>query len=73
MCCFFLLYLQFIQYLKILFVLISKLAVYLGGKTPSKLLSYKVNCSAAAESNASAELMLFISFACVSINGGKLL
>lgn len=54
-------------------VSISKLAVYLGGKTPSELLSYKVNCSAAAESSASAELMLFISFACVSINGGKLL
>lgn len=55
------------------FVSISKLAMYLGGKAPSELLSYKVNCSAAAESSASAELMLFISFACVSINGGKLL
>lgn len=32
-----------------------------------------MNCSAAAKSSASAELMLFISFACVSINGGRLL
>ena len=59
--------------MKILFVSISKLAVYLDGKAPSELLSYKVNCSAAAKSSASAELMLFMSSACVSISGSKLL
>lgn len=54
--------------MKILFVSINKLAVHLGGKAPSEL---QVNCSAAAESSGSAELMLFISFACVSINGAS--
>lgn len=58
---------------------INKLAVYLDAgkkkkqKNNFKLLGYKVNCSAAAKSSALAELMLFISFACVSINGGRLL
>lgn len=60
---------------------INKLAVYPdlkkkgeNSKSPNfKLLCYKVNCSTAAKSSALAELMLFISFACVSINGGKLL